>query len=726
MAESSQARDGDGSSSANRRPARRVNSIVLGSLVVLVLAVLAAVFFAYRFVEDERLRTLQEWQVRLGIVADSRVAAVDAWVDGNFATLRELAQNASLQIYMTELSEAGGDRSAVTDEPAQATYLRNLLVATAERSGFKAPEPVGEIAANVERPGIAGIGLADANGLAIASSPGMPPLTGRIRTAIAAALEGQPAFIDMYVGAGNQPTVGFALPVFGIQDGAGARGIGVVVGIRVSDEDLYRNLRQPGETARTAETFLVRAHDNVVEYLSPLADGTAPLKRTLARDTPDLDAAFAIEKPGGFTVGRDHAGDEVLVVSRALASTPWVLVRKVTRAEALAATETRLRTILIVFVLITVGVAVTIVAVWRHGTSVRASEAAERYRVSSERFENIGKFMRVVTNSQRTAIAAVDGTTTYTFANLPAAQEAGIAPEDMLGKTMASVMGPVKATHFADINREVLARFAESERAGDPDSVAKCRETHIKTFGLDGGEVQVIRSDHVPLRGDRDHPPGVLMVLDDITELTRERRRSEYILRQLIDTLVGVVDRRDPYSANHSARVAEVAKAIAQEMAAPELDVTTVDIAGSLMSLGKIFIPSEVLSKGNDLTPEERQMVMGAYAVSAELLANVPFDGPVVDTIRQIGETWDGRGPLGLADGSVLATARILAVANTFVGMVSARAYRQAMPFEDAAKILLDEAGKRFDRKPVSALINVLENRGGIERWSHFRDPPRR
>ena len=705
---------------AGAKPARQVNRIVVGSMAALVVAVVAAVFFAYRFVETERVRTLQEWQVRLGIVADSRAAAIDAWIDGNFSVLRELAQNASLQIYMTELSEAGGDRSAVTDEPAQATYLRNLLTASAERSRFKAPEPVGEIAANIERPGIAGIGLADANGLPIASTPGMPPLAGRIRTAIASALEGQPAFIDMFIGAGNQPTVGFALPVFGIQDGSGARGIGVVVGIRVADEDLYRHLRQPGETARTSESYLVRARDNVIEYLSPLADGTPPLKRTLARDTQELDAAFAIEKPGGFSVLRDYTGEEVLVVSRGLASTPWTLVRKVARAEALAATETRLRTILIVFVLITVGVAVTIVAVWRHGTSMRASEAAERYRISSERFENIGKFMRVVTNSQRTAIAAVDGTTTYTFANLPAAQEAGISPEDIMGKTMASVMGPIKASHFADINRQLLARFAEREQAGDPESVTKCRETHIKTFELGGDAVQVIRSDHVPLRGDRDHPPGVLMVLDDITELTRERRRSEFILRQLIDTLVGVVDRRDPYSAHHSARVAEVAKAIAEEMDVSESDVKTVDIAGSLMSLGKVFIPTEVLAKGNDLTSGERQLVMGAYAVSADLLANVPFDGPVVDTIRQIGETWDGKGPLGLADGGILPTARILAVANTFVGMVSARAYRQAMAFDAAAKILIEEAGKRFDRKPVSALVNILENRDGITRWSHF------
>src|SRR5690606_19236642 len=120
---------------------------------------------------------------------------------------------------------------------------------------------------------------------------------------------------------------------------------------------------------------------------------------------------------------------------------------------------------------ITAGVAIAIVAVWRHGTSVRATEAAERYRISSERFENISKFMRVVTNSQRTVIVAVDGTTTYTFANQTAADQAGISTEDMLGKTMASVMGPVKAAYFKDINAHILARFAEMEAAGDPASV---------------------------------------------------------------------------------------------------------------------------------------------------------------------------------------------------------------------------------------------------------------
>ena len=705
-------------------PERRVNQVVVGALVVLVAIVVAGVYFAFRFVEDERARNLQEWQIRLGIVADGRAAAVDEWVESNFAVLRELAENASLQLYMTELSDASGDRSQVTDESAQAGYLRNLLVATAERSGFKAPEPVGEIAANVERVGIAGIGLTNADGQAIVSSPAMPPLAGRLRTAVAQALEGEPAFIDMYLGSSNQPTVGFVLPVFGIQEGEGARGIGAVVGVRTVGADLFNRLVQPGETSQTAETYFVRQSGTTIEYLSPLADGTPPLKRSLAADTPELAAAFAIEKPGGFAMRRDYTGDEALVVSRALANLPWILLRKVSRSEALSATETRLRTILIVFVLIIVGVAIAVVAVWRHGTSVRASESAERYRVSSERFENIGKFMRVVTNSQSTAIAAVDGTTTYTFANQPAADEAGIAPEEMLGKTMAGVMGPVKATHFAEINRAILARFAEMEAAQDPDSVAKCRESHIKQFELDGDEVQVIRSDHIPLRGDRDHPPGVLMVIDDITELTRERRRSEHIMRQLIDTLVSVVDRRDPFSAHHSTRVAEVALTIAQEMGVAEVDAKTVDIAGSLMNLGKIFVPTEVLAKGEDLTDDERRQVTGTYTVSAELLERVPFDGPVVDTIRQMGETLDGGGLLGLKSDDILLTARVLAVANAFVGMVSARAYRQAMTFDDAIAALQEAAGTRLDQRPVTALVNVLVNRDGRATWAHFREPP--
>jgi len=736
----------DGSEDAKEKiPPRQVNKAALAIVGALIVTVVGAVFGTLGFVESERDRDIQAWQVRLGIVADSRSAAVNDWVEQNFGYVRELAQNASLQVYMSELASGGAEEeeeppglddetdteAAVEgevqeeeefedeeeDEEASVSFLRNLLIATAERTGFKAPPPVGEVAANVERAGVAGLGLVDKDGASIVSTPDRPPLTSKIRTAVAQALDGEPAIIDMFIGAAGDPTMGFVLPVFGIQDdGEGAKGIGAVVGLRIVGQDLYRRLKQPGDTAKTTETYMVRAKGATVEYLTPLADDTPALKRSMSADTPNLVAGKATERPGSFGIYVDYVGTEVLAASRPIANLPWVLIRKISRDEALAATDNRLTVIMGVFIALIVIVTLAILFVWKKGASMRATQALHEAEVALERFGNMSKFMKVVTDNQPNQIVAVDENTQYTFANLPAEDEAGIPAADMMGKTMASVIGPVRAQKYADLNKEVLREFEKA--------------SHTVVFGDEedeedpDGDFQVVRTYHVPLRGDRDYPPAVLMIISDITDLTREKRRGEKMMRQLTDTLVSVVDRRDPFSANHSSRVAEVARAIAHEMGLEEVDEKTVDIAGNLMNLGKIFIPEEILTKTEDLTPEERAMVGSAYLTTVDLLENVDFEGPVVETIRQFGETWDGRGPLGLKGEEIIQTARILAVANAFVGMASPRAYRGAMPFQKAADILMDDTGSRYDRKPVSALINFLENRGGTRRWAHFREAP--
>ena len=706
-------------------PHRRVNTIVAGAIVVLVLIVAAGVYFSFKFVEDERQRALNEWQIRLGIVADSRVAAVNDWIERNMDVIGELTENQSLQLYMTELAQAQGDRSQVTDGAAEEGYLRNLLVAMADRNGFSPPAPVQEVDANVQRVGTAGIALTDPKGNPIVVTPDMPPPQARHIAAIAKAAEGEPAYVDIYRGAANDPTMGFALPVYAVQDDSGgAKAIGVAIGVRVVGKDLFDRLKQPGDTAATAETFLVRKTATTIEYLTPLRDGTAPLTRSLDFNTADLAAAFAIDKPGGFAIKKNYLGDDVLVTSRPIAGLGWTLVREITTKEALSANENRLRTILIVFVGIIVLVTIAMIAVWRHGTSLRAAAAAEKFRIAAERFENMSKFMRVVTNSQPTSIVAVDGSTSYTFANAPAAREAGIEPDDMLGKTMASVMGPVKARFYADINRELLAEFAEAEAGGTPDPVQRTRKQFIHTFD-EGDDVEVIKSDHIPLRGDRDHPPGILMVLDDITEYSRERLRSEARMRQLVGTLVNVVDRRDPMSANRSNHIALVAGTLARDLGCSQVDIDTAEFAGNLISLGTVYVPAEVLGRPDDqLSDAERASIDNAYQVSAELLEGVDFEGPVVDTIRQSREHVDGTGPQGLAGDAILLPARIVAVAQAFVDRVSPSANGDGESFEAASNALLQQSGTVYDRKVVTALLNYIENRGGGSEWADFRDRP--
>lgn len=744
--------------STDEKSKPKFNKMAMAIVSAIAVAVGVAIAGVFAFVDSERQRDIQAWQVRLGIIADSRTADVNDWVELNFGHMRDLAQNASLQLYLSDIAAAGDETDTgeepdilldeeptlgLSDEPdglsgltedeipeelqeedsgedaaASATYLRNLLNATAERIGFKAPPPVGEINANVERVGIAGIGLLDKDGNAIVSTPDMPPISGRIRKAVAEALDGEPAIIDLYLGAGGDPTMGFVLPIYGIQDDTeGAKGIGAVVGLRVVGKDLYERLTQPGDTTKTSETYLVRSKGATVEYLTPLMDGTPALKRSMSADTPDLSGGRALSRPGGFAIGFDYAGTEVLAASRPIANLPWVLIRKITRDESLSATDNRLTVILGVFISIIIIVTLAVLYVWKKGASMRATQALHEAEISLERFGNISKFMRVVTDNQPNHIVAVDGDTQYTFSNLPAAHDAGLEPEDMMGKSMASVIGPVKAQVYAELNKIVLRDMeprSETVIFGDNEDEEEDEDNPL----------QVVRVHQVPLRGDRDFPPAVLMILSDITELTHEKRRGEKMMRQLTDTLVGVVDRRDPFSANHSYRVAEVARAIALEMGLEELQSKTVDIAGNLMNLGKIFISEDVLTKTNDLTKEERNLLGNAYLTTVDMLEGVEFDGPVVETIRQFGETSDGKGPLGLKGEEIIMTARILSVANAFVGMVSTRAYRGAMPFQKAADILLQDVGTRYDRKPVSALLNFLDNRGGVRRWAHFREAP--
>jgi HD-GYP domain-containing protein (c-di-GMP phosphodiesterase class II) len=693
-------------------PARksRARQTVLLSAALLAVVAAAGIFLAFRFVAAERERDLAVWQVRLGIVADSRAAAVDEWIEQQFTVMRDLAENASLQIYLTEMALAAGDQTKVTDVEAQTAYLRNLITATAEREGF-AGGPASAVPANVSRVGTAGIVLLDARLLAIAASPGLPPLDGRLREFIGSRRKGERAFLDMHAGPAGEPLVGFLQPVFAVQADSGTQEIGAVFGIRPVGRELARRLVQPGETSGTAETYLVRRNGNVIDYLSPLRDGTPALARSLAADTANLAAAFALQSPGGFAERTDYAARRVLVTARQLSAAPWTLVRKVDSSDALADTLYRGRVVLFTIIGAIVLVLVVIVAVWRHGTSLRAAESAERFRGLADRFAKLSSFMKVVTDAQSTAIFAVNAREQVTFANLLAGRAAGLPPEDLVGKRLDALLGPARAAPLEALNRA----------ARDGQTIA----SSVQNFGIvAGSEDRIIKTQHIPMQAAED-PGSVLVVAEDITDLMKERTRREGTLNQLVDTLVTLVDRRDPYAANHSVRVAEVARAVAGEMALPAAETATARIAAALMNVGKILVPTPVLTKTERLSEDEMRLVRDSIQTSADLLEGVDFDGPVAASLRQLQEHWDGSGsPAGLAGEAILLPARIVAVANAFVAMTSPRSWRPGLDFNAAIAELLKQSGVRWDRRVVIALVNVLENRGARERWAHFGRSP--
>src|SRR5262245_14000234 len=98
------------------------NMTLLIAAAVLLIAAIGGGALIVRFVGSEWQRELRAWQVRLGIVADSRFAAVDAWLDRQFGDLAGLADNASLQLYMTQLATSASNPDDADVADAQAEY----------------------------------------------------------------------------------------------------------------------------------------------------------------------------------------------------------------------------------------------------------------------------------------------------------------------------------------------------------------------------------------------------------------------------------------------------------------------------------------------------------------------------------------------------------------------------------------------------------------------------
>ncbi|MFC7048127.1 HD domain-containing phosphohydrolase [Emcibacter nanhaiensis] len=687
----------------------KVRSAGTAISVLVLAAAVAAMIFAFRFAEAEKERDQLVWQNQMSVILAGRQAAIEEWLAEQTTSLQKLTDNAALRIYLAGVADMPEDQASRTDDQlAQMEYLGNQLKGHALRNGFVPPrlEESREIGASLDVARVAGLALTNAQGQVLVSTSEMPSVTRAVAAYMEAGAGTEPLVYGPYPAENAQPVIAFVAPVYGVQEDEDSAAIGFAVGIKLLDQGFFRKLNQPGDMSRTARTYLVRDRAGVVQYLSPVemknGDVNAPLTFMLDEKTPSLAASFVLENPGGFAERINYEGDRVLVTGRQIAGTDWSLVRTVDSTEVLGRVETRRRNILWISGLIILTVTVLLLLIWRHGVSVRVSQAAERQRVLAAKYEKLSHFMEVVTDSQPTSITAVDEEGHYTFANRQAEKEIGMARQDIIGQPLKKMLEAAAAREAAAHCQEVL----DEDRAV---STLLTREDGRMT----------LKADYLPLNvgGEK----GVLMVMEDLTQLVRERERREQALKNLIQTLTMIIDSRDPYSANHSARVAEVAGTIAREMECDDVTVETVEIAGALMNLGKILVPREVLTRPGELSSEELMTVRESIQKSADMLEGLDFEGPVVETLRQIRAHWDGSGmPAGLAGEDILLSARIVAVANAFVAMVSSRAHRPGLDMEESALVLMNDAEKIYDRRPVSSLLNYLENRGGIEQWKSF------
>lgn len=185
------------------------------------------------------------------------------------------------------------------------------------------------------------------------------------------------------------------------------------------------------------------------------------------------------------------------------------------------------------------------------------------------------------------------------------------------------------------------------------------------------------------------------------------------LLEGVLVALVRVLEARDPYTAYHSERVAQIAWDLGRRFRLSERDLEHLKRAALLHDIGKIGVPERVLLKQGPLTEEEYRTMQEHTRIGEEVLA--PLEGhlgPVVEAVLHHHERWDGEGyPGGLVGPEIPLLARILAVADMYEALTSHRPYRKALTPEEALAVLRKEAGKKLDPLVVRALEELLQGK---------------
>lgn len=198
-------------------------------------------------------------------------------------------------------------------------------------------------------------------------------------------------------------------------------------------------------------------------------------------------------------------------------------------------------------------------------------------------------------------------------------------------------------------------------------------------------------------------------------ELDRANRRVRDTLEQTVMAMARAIELRDPYTDGHQKRVALLAAAIAEDMGLPPDRVDGIRLGALIHDVGKIQVPTEILSKPGSLRDVERNIVRLHAKAGEELLGDIDFPWPIAQMVLHHHERLDGSGyPDGLKGEALTLETKIIAVADVAEAMSSHRPYRPALGIQAAIEELRNGSGRIYDSQVVESCIRVLEKQPGL------------
>jgi PAS domain S-box-containing protein/putative nucleotidyltransferase with HDIG domain len=291
-----------------------------------------------------------------------------------------------------------------------------------------------------------------------------------------------------------------------------------------------------------------------------------------------------------------------------------------------------------------------------------------------------------------------------------------------VNQRFADILGYAQADDL--VGREALSVVTETSRATTAETMRQLLERETTHAALD---LTARRRDGSPVelgahasRATHRGRPAIIGLMQDISEKKRtEERIAGYIeklegsILRTVEVITILSEMRDPYTTGHEKRVAEIAVAIGTELGFDEHRLEGLRIGGYLHDVGKIIVPTEILSKPGRLSTLEYEMIKGHPQAGYDILKKVEFPWPVAEMALQHHERIDGSGyPQGLEGEDILLEARILAIADVVESIASHRPYRPKRGIEEALAEIEQGRERLYDPEIADACLRAFRERG--------------
>jgi len=290
-------------------------------------------------------------------------------------------------------------------------------------------------------------------------------------------------------------------------------------------------------------------------------------------------------------------------------------------------------------------------------------------------------------------------------ANKALANSLQIPVKDIVGKTTEELFPKEQAENMRKDDQEVMIS-------------GKAKKDIIQPYTTPDG-VRWLISDKIPYINKEGKVTGVIGLAKDITDWKKseeELQQSYQVLKKTmdgaIDTMSRIIEAKDPYTSGHQRRVCQLAVSLGRELGLPEDKIEGVRIASLIHDIGKIGIPSEILSKPTKLTDIEFSLIKEHSKIGYNILKFIDNSYPVAQIVLQHHERINGSGYSDhLKSDEILLEAKILGVADVVEAMSSHRPYRPALGIDAALEEISRNKGILYDPEVVEMCLKLFKEK---------------